>query len=81
MELNKKTIKNIVRALRIAKHTVTIEYSKAEFRANIIGPPGGLLSPYLEVQTSMIDLIDEFEKLERDFQELANRQNINNGEE
>jgi len=29
----------------------------------------------------MIDLIDEFEKLERDFQELANRQNINNGEE
>ncbi|MEN6619449.1 MAG: hypothetical protein ABFC28_08145 [Rikenellaceae bacterium] len=67
--------------MRIAKHTVTIEYSKAEFRANIVGPPNGSLLPYLEVQTSMIDTIDEFEKLERDFQELANRQNGNDGEE
>lgn len=71
MELNKKTINTVMKALRIAKHTVTMEYSKTEFRANIVGPPNGLLFPYLELQTSMIDIIEEFEKLEKDFQLLA----------
>lgn len=79
MEINIKTANTILKALRIAKHSVTFEYSKKELIANIGGvEPKGMIS-YLEKQTSIIELIDDLEKVERDFEKIANRQNNHSG--
>ncbi len=80
MELNKRTIVTVLKAIKIAKHTVTMEFSKSELQISLKGIENTGKIPFLESQVSMIDMIDEFEKLERNFQELANRQNYQQDE-
>jgi len=79
MELNKRTIVTILKAIKIAKHTVTMEFSKSELQISLKGLENTGKMSFLESQVSMIDMIDELEKLERDFQELSNRQHDHNG--
>jgi len=73
MEINIKTAKIILKALRIAKHTVTFEYSKKELIAIINGLADEERLSYLDSQTSIIDFIDDLEKVQRDFETVIGR--------
>ena len=68
MEVNIKTAKLILKALRIAKHTVTFEYSKKELIAIINGLGDEERLSFLDSQTSIIKFIDDLEKVQRDFE-------------
>ena len=68
MEVNIKTAKLILKALRIAKHTVTFEYSKKELIAIINGLGDEERLSYLDSQTSIIEFIDDLEKIQRDYE-------------
>ena len=73
MEVNIKTAKLILKALRIAKHTVTYEYSKKELIAIINGLGDEERLSYLDSQTSIIEFIDDLEKVQRDFETVIGR--------
>lgn len=73
MEVNIKTAKIILKALRIAKHTVTFEYSKKELIAIINGLGDEERLSYLDSQTSIIEFIDDLEKVQRDFETVIGR--------
>lgn len=73
MEVNIKTAKLILKALRIAKHTVTFEYSKKELIAIINGLGDEERLSYLDSQTSIIEFIDDLEKVQRDFETVIGR--------
>lgn len=73
MEVNIKTAKLILKALRIAKHTVTFEYSKKELIAIINGLGDEERLSFLDSQTSIIEFIDDLEKVQRDFETVIGR--------
>lgn len=73
MEVNIKTAKLILKALRIAKHTVTFEYSKKELITIINGLGDEERLSYLDSQTSIIEFIDDLEKVQRDFETVIGR--------
>lgn len=73
MEVNIKTAKLILKALRIAKHTVTFEYTKKELIAIINGLGNEERLSYLDSQTSIIEFIDDLEKVQRDFETVIGR--------
>lgn len=73
MEINTKTARIIIKAIVIAKHTVTSEYSKKELAAIINGLGDDERFPFFDSQTSIIDFIDDLEKVERDFKTIIGR--------
>jgi len=73
MEINIKTAKIVLKALRIAKHTVTFEYSKKELIAIINGLGDEERLSFLDSQTSIIEFIDDLEKVQRDFETVIGR--------
>jgi|GEM_PF-6329866 len=73
MEVNTKTARIIIKAIVIAKHTVTSEYSKKELAAIINGLGDDERFSFLDSQTSIIDFIDDLEKVERDFKTIIGR--------
>ena len=73
MEVNIKTAKLILKALRIAKHTVTFEYTKKELIAIINGLGDEERLSFLDSQTSIIEFIDDLEKVQRDFETVIGR--------
>jgi hypothetical protein len=75
MDINAKTAKVILKALKIARHTVMFEYTKKELIANINGVEDDERLSFLDKQTSIIDFIDDLEKVERDFITITNRHN------
>lgn len=75
MEINTKTARIILKAILIAKHTVTNEYSKKELAAIINGLGDDERFSFLDTQTSIIDFIDDLEKVERDFKTVIGRNN------
>lgn len=81
MELNRKTIDTTIKALQIAKHVTTLEYSKKELSVHLTGIAENVRFDFLETQAGMIDLIDDFERTLRDFQQLASRQQYQINEE
>lgn len=73
MELNKRTITVVINALKIARDTSQIAFSKNLLNTRI---PGACPNPViLENQAILIDSLEEYEKLINDFQELLTRQN------
>lgn len=73
MEINTRTAKTLLKAIRIAKHTVTCEYSKKELIAILNGLGDEDRLSYLDSQTSIIDFIDDLEKVQRDFETVIGR--------
>lgn len=73
MELNKRTLKTLIGALQIAKETTTIAYSKNLLNSKLGITPA--VPVFLETQATLIDSLEEYEKLINDFQELLTRQN------
>lgn len=73
MELNKRTLKILIGALQIAKETTSIAYSKNLLNSKLGINPA--VPVFLETQATLIDSLEEYEKLINDFQELLSRQN------
>lgn len=79
MELNKKTIKTILKALVIAKESTQIAFSSNQLHERINCQTD--TDKYMETQSQLIDSIDNYEKLIGDFRELDTRQDYKLSEE
>lgn len=79
MELNKKTIKTVIKALVIAKESTQIAFSTNQLHERINCQTN--TDRYMETQAQLIDSIDDYEKLIGDFRELAKRQDYQQDDE
>jgi hypothetical protein len=70
MDISNKTIQTVIKALNIAKHTITLEYTKGLQAAAITSPNAANVKLFLETQTSLVEMIDAFNRTEKDFQLL-----------
>ncbi len=79
MELNKKAIHTILRALKIAKEITQIEFSKNQvsWRVN----PPEMTEEYLSKQSVLIDSMDDFEKMIEQVEVLQSRQSYDISDE
>lgn len=79
IEFNLKTIQALINALVIASATTQQRYSQDQINARLsINEQAGPV--YLESQATLIDTIEEYEKLLSQFRELETRARIELGE-
>lgn len=79
MELNRKAIHTILRALKIAKEITQIEFSKNQVSCRVNSPE--MTKEYLSKRSVLIDSMDDFEKMIELFEVLRSRHSYEDGEE
>lgn len=79
MELNKKAMHTILRALKIAKEITQIEFSKNQVSCRVNSPE--MTEEYLSKQSVLIDSMDDFEKMIEQFEVLQSRQSYDISDE